>query len=596
MKLDDFDMGRREHDNIRKERPWRKDAQPVGKPPSNPNYPKMPFNYDDWMKSSKKMEEDSSEMPEVGDTIRTKKMQMEGKVERIGQNKAGYDEVLFRIEDGRLMKTPLDNVIVIQKLADEDNEMFEDRVDELSTELLAKYKTAAGKDYSEANKKAWDPNSSDEESGTAMKRGNKRFSGIVKATNKQFDNDKKKHVNEDDDNFTPEDIKRLETINDLATLKAQAKQLIKGKAARRMKADKIAFFYNKVDGMTSRMAIIKLMYDLLLAGEGNAVVGSRNSMKANSYRSRFGEGSMGGINRVPELGLSYEKVLDSMTYEEKLSSFLEADFGSILKKQQPEPPRRKVVDINYHGWTIKYRAASKPTDKVDWMILDRKNEIKHKGESLSDKEAVSAAEDWINKGAGGVSKEASKSVNVDFNSSWTKQFSPEGENWFVSIMNDTDGPVLLQSPIQQPGFRKTDRRRGLDQHITLTPAEGNKIGLQPNGRYMLGPEEQWDENTKMYKLIFQGIVQNKEDRVRMGGPGITIAHSRDVNEIYQGPHIGDPTKLAKAPKSSMQGSKEFTFSQKVQDTINTHGVKWAFDYYVKKHGLPPRQFKIFAGL
>lgn len=381
MKLDDFDKARRENDDIRKERPWRKDAQPVGKPPSNPNYPKMPFNYDEWMRTSKKMEEDSSEVPEVGDTIRTKKMQMEGKVEQIGQNPAGYDEVLFRIEDGRLMRTPLDNVIVIQKLSDEDNSMFEDRIDELSTELLAKYKTAAGKDASEADKKG------------DTERGNKRFSGIVKATNKQFDNDKKKHVKESpDDNFTPEDIKRLETINDIPTLKAQAKELIKGKAAKRMKADKIAFFYNKVDGMTNRMAIIKLMYDLLLAGEGNAVVGSRNSMKANSYRSRFGEGTMGGLNRVPQLGLSHEHDLEPQSYEEKLEEIMAMD------------------------------------------------------------------------------------------------------------------------------------------------------------------------------------------------------------EVYQGPHVGDPAKLAKAPKSSMQGDSTYTFSQKVQDTINTHGVKWAFDYYVRKHGLPPRQFKIFAGL
>lgn len=54
--------------------------------------------------------------------------------------------------------------------------------------------------------------------------------------------------------------------------------------------------------------------------------------------------------------------------------------------------------------------------------------------------------------------------------------------------------------------------------------------------------------------------------------------------------------LAKSPKSTMNGTEKIPFSQMVQDTINTHGVKWAFEYYVKKHGLPPRQFKIFAGL
>ncbi len=85
--------------------------------------------------------DESSEIPEEGDTIRTKKMQMDGKVEKIGQNRAGYDEVYFRIADGRLMKTPLDNVIVVQKLADEDHQVFEQELDELSNELLSKYKT-----------------------------------------------------------------------------------------------------------------------------------------------------------------------------------------------------------------------------------------------------------------------------------------------------------------------------------------------------------------------------------------------------------------------------------------------------------------------
>lgn len=56
---------------------------------------------------------------------------------------------------------------------------FEDQVNELSTEKLAQYKTAAGKDASAADK-AGD-----------FKRGDKRFSGIVKATKKQFANDAK---------------------------------------------------------------------------------------------------------------------------------------------------------------------------------------------------------------------------------------------------------------------------------------------------------------------------------------------------------------------------------------------------------------------
>lgn len=52
--------------------------------------------------------------------------------------------------------------------------------------------------------------------------------------------------------------------------------------------------------------------------------------------------------------------------------------------------------------------------------------------------------------------------------------------------------------------------------------------------------------------------------------------------------------LARAPKSTMQGSKAWTFSEMVCDTIEKHGIRDAFQYYVVKHGLPPRMFKIFA--
>lgn len=58
-----------------------------------------------------------------------------------------------------------------------------ERIDELSNDLLGRYKTAAGAQASAADK-----------AGDYAK-GNKRFSGIMKATRKQFDNDAKK-VNE----------------------------------------------------------------------------------------------------------------------------------------------------------------------------------------------------------------------------------------------------------------------------------------------------------------------------------------------------------------------------------------------------------------
>lgn len=95
-----------------------------------------------------------------------------------------------------------------------------------------------------------------------------------------------------EDNFTIDDIKNLEQIQDLETLKARAKELIKGKPARRMKPEKISWFYNHIDNLKRPLDVIKMMYDLLLAGEGNKVIGTRHTMANNSYRQRFGEQSV----------------------------------------------------------------------------------------------------------------------------------------------------------------------------------------------------------------------------------------------------------------------------------------------------------------
>jgi hypothetical protein len=58
--------------------------------------------------------------------------------------------------------------------------LAEDELTELSTEKLAQYKTAAAADAKKADSEG------------NFKRGDKRFSGIVKATKKQFAHDSRK--------------------------------------------------------------------------------------------------------------------------------------------------------------------------------------------------------------------------------------------------------------------------------------------------------------------------------------------------------------------------------------------------------------------
>ena len=103
-----------------------------------------------------------------------------------------------------------------------------------------------------------------------------------------------------DYNFDIEDIKKLERIKDLATLKTLAFELISRPSAKPMKPEKVEWFRSALERMDSPLKVIKLMYDLMLSGEGHQVIGSRNSMKANSYRGRFSEQDVAEGLRDPE--------------------------------------------------------------------------------------------------------------------------------------------------------------------------------------------------------------------------------------------------------------------------------------------------------
>jgi len=107
-----------------------------------------------------------------------------------------------------------------------------------------------------------------------------------------------------DTNFDIEDIKRLEQIRDLATLKTQAMALISKPSAKPMRPEKVEWFRSSLEQINSPVKVIKLMYDLMLSGEGHQVIGSRRSMNPNSYRSRFGEQGVaeGSLNEFAPVG------------------------------------------------------------------------------------------------------------------------------------------------------------------------------------------------------------------------------------------------------------------------------------------------------
>lgn len=68
-------------------------------------------------------------------------------------------------------------------------EEYSELINELSPELLGRYKKAASAQASSMDKKAWSSDTDRETSKKLIQKSNKRFSGIVKATKKQFKED-----------------------------------------------------------------------------------------------------------------------------------------------------------------------------------------------------------------------------------------------------------------------------------------------------------------------------------------------------------------------------------------------------------------------
>ena len=102
-----------------------------------------------------------------------------------------------------------------------------------------------------------------------------------------FDLETTEGVNSRSVNFDEHDLSRLTTIRNLDELKSAAIELISTPSNSPMKPEKIQFFATAINQKPSTAAVIKLMYDLFLSGEGHGVIGSKGTMKQNSYRDRF---------------------------------------------------------------------------------------------------------------------------------------------------------------------------------------------------------------------------------------------------------------------------------------------------------------------
>lgn len=164
-------------------------------------------------------------------------------------------------------------------------------------------------------------------------------------------------VNETVHNFTIDDIKQLERLNGLEDVKRQAISLVSTPSKRPISPDKQAWLKHEITSKKDKMAVIKLMYDLMLGGEGMKVIGSNSK-----YRRRFDEKELGD-RRSFTVSVKFDNSKATRVFLAKDRDEALEKAKAWAKKEKGEPKDIKIIaeglrvndlsEAEYHGREVK---------------------------------------------------------------------------------------------------------------------------------------------------------------------------------------------------------------------------------------------------
>lgn len=177
-----------------------------------------------------------------------------------------------------------------------------------------------------------------------------------------------------DHNFTADDLQQLQKLGNVDEIKRKAVELITTKSNKPMKPEKVAWFKRQIASKRSPMDVIKLMYDLMLSGDGQAVIGSRGSMSKNSYRDRFGEDDVDASEYSPPTDATMSPLSDTpekpqLPLGEFILSYFDRETGKFPKG---ETAVLTAVQKDYGDQFVK--PAAKFMKKVEATIMAKKAE------------------------------------------------------------------------------------------------------------------------------------------------------------------------------------------------------------------------------
>jgi len=211
----------------------------------------------------------------------------------------------------------------------------------------------------------------------------------------------------------------------------------------------------------------------------------------------------------------------------------------------------KVDEIKYGQWIIKFSTEPFKDGKYHANgFLKTNNELlKVKSEGITLHDAIEKIKEEIDKKINIRKSEIKQNINksditraaIDFNVEVTKKIFNNNEptaGRFIEkngiIYLDIATPEAIEKykkELNDFKFRKIHDRQ-IDKNnigtkgygMGITPNQIDKLGLEFNGRYILEEVESPEPMLfRRFKLLFDSIVQHKNDRMIIGIPALTVA-------------------------------------------------------------------------
>lgn len=211
-----------------------------------------------------------------------------------------------------------------------------------------------------------------------------------------------------------------------------------------------------------------------------------------------------------------------------------------------------VGEQRYGSWEIKFSKQPMKSGKFQAnAFLRKKNQVvaSVQADGKSEQEAIQNAKSQIDQHTADRKAEIKQNIKaadvtrttIDFNVEVTKvifnnteptaaRFAEDGGIVYLDIAT-SDAMENDRAKLKQLKFSKM-HDRGIDKTDTavkgygmgITPTRVDNLGLEFNGRYTLDETTSPDPDLyRRFKLLFDSVVQSKDDRMILGVPAITIA-------------------------------------------------------------------------